>query len=59
MRLHRLEKAILSEMSAYTFLHSEPAAEMHPNQYNLVLRPSLAQPEGMNIRFSSIYILII
>ena len=47
-------KAILSDMSAYTFLHSEPAAEMHPNQYYLVLRPPLAQTEEINIRFSSI-----
>ena len=47
-------KAILSDMSAYTFLHSEPAAEMHPNQYYLVLRPALAQTEEINIRFSSI-----
>ena len=35
-------KATLSDMSAYTFLHSEPAAEKHPNQYYLVLRPPLA-----------------
>ena len=39
-------KAILSDMSEYTFLHSEPAAEMHPNQYYLVIRPPLSQPEG-------------
>ena len=51
-------KAILSAMSAYTFLHSEPAAELHPHQYYLVLRPPLAQPEGINIRFSSVNKLI-
>ena len=57
--MRRLEKAILSDMSENTFLHSEPAAEMHPNQYYLVLRPPLAQPEEISIRFSSINILII
>ena len=39
-------KAILSDMSEYTFLHSEPAAEIHPNQYYLVIRPPLVQPES-------------